>query len=133
MPSRHDPQKDTERMIRMWQKDLRISQEHLWPEGHHIFHCDIHVFRAVRNFAMDAMAQRGELPSELQRVHEINCRTINSGPKSSACWSWQSYADWSKWTTERCTVHDIDADHVTVKLHSATMRIMVETLSAFVE
>ena len=31
-PNRNES-KDTQRMIEMWKRDLRLCQEHLWPEG----------------------------------------------------------------------------------------------------
>mmetsp|Transcript_71591 Transcript_71591/g.207285 ORF Transcript_71591/g.207285 Transcript_71591/m.207285 type:complete len:370 (+) Transcript_71591:28-1137(+) len=129
--SRSDLEKDTERMIRMWQQDLRLSQEHLWAEGYHIFHCPIYVFCARRNFLIDQMLQQGQkVSADLLRMHSINCRITSSGSKSSAPWSEQSYHDWGKWTTERCEVHAIDADHVSIKLHGNMWKVVVSALDA---
>lgn len=128
-PDRHE-NKDTQRMINMWKSDCRLSQEHLWPEGHHAFRCDLHVFRASRNFTMDEKAAQRALHGELKRIHELCCRITNSGPKSSAPWSPGSYEAWKQWTTEGCKVHDIDIDHIGVKLHAATVRIIEEVLES---
>ncbi|CAJ1365037.1 unnamed protein product [Effrenium voratum] len=117
--------KDTQRMINMWKTDCRLSQEHLWPEGHHIFHCDLHVVRAQKNFLLDT---KKDLTEELQRVQEINCRITNSGPRCSAPWSPESYDAWAQWSTEPCQVHDIDAEHMAVKLHAHTVRLITDVL-----
>lgn len=125
-PNRHQ-EKDTERMIQMWKHDVRICQEHLWPKGHHIFHCDVHVFRALRNFTMDASPKK-EVSPEALRVFDINCRITASGSESSAPWSRSSYDEWNQWTTEECVVHDIDTDHFGVKLHAGTVKVIMDVL-----
>jgi len=123
-PSRHQ-EKETERMIRMWQKDLKRAQEHLWPEGHHIFHCDIHVFRAMGNFFLDSELKDGKaIAPEAKRVHDILCKITKSGPESSSIWSWGSYEEWKHWTAESCRVHNIEADHVSIKDHAKTIEII---------
>lgn len=120
-------EKDTERMIQMWKHDLRLAQEHVWPEGHHLFHCDVHAFRALRNFALDARPKK-DIPPELLRMFEINCRITASGSESAAPWSRSSYDEWKQWTTEDCIVHDIDADHIGVKLNAETVKTITNVL-----
>lgn len=125
-PNRHES-KDTQRMIEMWKRDLRLCQEHLWPEGHFIFNCELHVIKAMRNFAMDA---KKTLPEEAERVREINCRITNSGQASAAPWSHESFDAWAQWTTSKCSVHSVDADHIGVKLHPTTIQLLTDVLDS---
>lgn len=129
-PTRHG-EKETERMIRMWQNDLTRSQEHIWQEGCHVFRCDIHVFRAIHNFALDHQAKLGPLNPDFVRYHEINCKITCSGSESSSPWSWDSYEDWKKWTAGECCVHDVEAGHVEVKDHCSTIDVIKTSLQRF--
>ena len=45
------------------------------------------------------------LPEELKRLYELNVVITNSG-KSSAPWSYESYEQWSGWTSEKCQAHE---------------------------
>jgi len=126
-PNRNES-KDTQRMIEMWKRDLRLCQEHLWPEGHFIFNCELHVIKAMRNFAIDA--SKKALPEEAERVREINCRITNSGPASAAPWSHESFDAWAQWTTSKCSVHSVDADHIGVKLHPTTIQLLTDVLDS---
>ena len=52
------------------------------------------------------------LTEEAERVREINCRITNSGQASAAPWSHESFDAWAQWTTSKCSVHSVDADHI---------------------
>lgn len=132
-PARHKPGTDYERQIRMWQKDLQNCQEHVWPLGHHIFRCRIHALAAEDNFDLDKMARDGRLqsmPPEVQRVHDLLKKITSSGEESSAVWSRESFGAWEKWTTGACQVHWIKADHVRIKMHPDTMRLISQEFRA---
>lgn len=131
-PARHKPRTDHERQIRMWIRDVRNCQEHLWSMGQNVFHCPIHALGAEDNFIFDEAASSGKLqalPAEIRRMHELNCKITASGPASSSPWSRESYAAWKEWTTKIGVVHWIKAGHVNIKTHSETARVVTESIA----
>merc|ERR1712151_1181271 len=110
--------------IRMWQNDLKLSQEHTRPQGFHLFRCDLFVLVAKRNFYADSTVAHADklgvpresmLGPDMLRVHDLCCKITDSGSDSSAPWSPESYSRWSQWTSGECKVLYIDADHVGIK------------------
>jgi len=122
----------SEHMISMWTKDLKLSQEHQRDIGYHILKCDLHVFLAAQNYNLDVAEEKGTLeglPAEARRLHKLACKITNSGPKSSAPFCREAYQAWERWTAEKCTVHEMNTDHVSVKTFPQMIKTALSYLS----
>mmetsp|Transcript_92793 Transcript_92793/g.198988 ORF Transcript_92793/g.198988 Transcript_92793/m.198988 type:complete len:368 (-) Transcript_92793:61-1164(-) len=107
--------KRKEKMLIMWQNDIKFQHTGTMPEGFHLFRCPIHVFVAMQNWSMDSEEACNMMDPATLSWHKEHCSILGSAPNSSALFEYKCYEDWQGWTTRECTVHKMDVDHVSLK------------------
>lgn len=116
------------RMVEMW-KELRF-QDNTWPLGFHTFHCPLHVFIAMQNWAWDTSEAKAMMSPEERTHQEERSMLLGTKGGSSALFDREAYDSWCGWTSNACQLWEIDTHHVGIKTHKAVLDIMWRSLEA---
>jgi len=119
-----------QKMLQMWLEGSKHSSD-TRPIGFHKFECDLLVVRAAHNIAMDLQVKDPKCDPEVIKSHQERDSIMNSSPGSAMDFDAAQFEPWNKWTSGRCKVVDVPADHMSVKYKEEPWQLIWEFLKNF--